>query len=191
MSPLRGALLGLIARGPKSGYDLAKIFDATLANVWSAQHSQIYPELAAMADEGLVSVRPAGSRRRKEYSLTASGRRAFSEWLTERPRARIARNEALLRCFFLGYMPLEDARELLDAEIRRHEAQLEIYVEDQASGLLDTPRGWTGRIALEAGVRYERMMIDWLNWAHAEVGKYALARPTESRGRTARTGALS
>ncbi|MBA3728896.1 MAG: PadR family transcriptional regulator, partial [Actinobacteria bacterium] len=43
---LRHALLGLLAERPMSGYDLTKVFDSSLAYVWSAKHSQIYPELA-------------------------------------------------------------------------------------------------------------------------------------------------
>ena len=128
-NPLRGALLGLIAHRPMSGYDLAKVFDNTLANAWSAKHSQIYPELAAMVEAGLLSVREAGTRRRKEYRITARGKRELERWLVETPvEPRIARNEAVLRSFFLGFMPAADARAFLAGERRRHEEQLERFL---------------------------------------------------------------
>ena len=42
---LRHALLGLLAEGPASGYDLARRFQEGLNSVWPAQHPQIYSEL--------------------------------------------------------------------------------------------------------------------------------------------------
>ena len=42
---LRHGLLDLLAGEPMSGYDLTRYFSASMANVWPAQHSQIYPEL--------------------------------------------------------------------------------------------------------------------------------------------------
>jgi PadR family transcriptional regulator, regulatory protein AphA len=169
-TPFRGALLGLVARRPMSGYDLAKVFDSTLANVWSAKHSQIYPELAAMLEDGLVEMRAAGSRRRKEYAITDRGREELVRWLTEAPPTPgIVRNDALLRSFFLGYLPLGDAQEFLRRERDRHARQLDEYVADRESGRSDEPGGWTGGIPLEAGVRYERMMVEWADWALAEL----------------------
>src|SRR5438093_632739 len=46
---LRHALLGLLADHPMTGYDLTRTFDRSLANVWPASHSQIYPELARLS----------------------------------------------------------------------------------------------------------------------------------------------
>ena len=58
---LRHALLDLLAGEPMSGYDLARLFSVSLGNVWPAQHSQIYPELAKLSADGL-SRRPARGR---------------------------------------------------------------------------------------------------------------------------------
>ena len=183
LTPLRGALLGLIAHRPMSGYDLAKVFDDTLANAWSAKHSQIYPELAAMTEAGLLSARDAGTRRRKEYRITARGRRELERWLVETPvEPRIARNEAVLRSFFLGFMPAAAAKAFLAGERRRHEERLDRLLARGREP--DSPEsGWTGMIALEGGLRYERMMIDWLVWAEREVDRRARRR---TRGAAAR-----
>ena len=53
---LRHALLGLLAEHPASGYELTKQFERSLAHVWSAKHSQIYPELAKMAAASGVGI---------------------------------------------------------------------------------------------------------------------------------------
>jgi DNA-binding PadR family transcriptional regulator len=192
VAPLRGALLGLIASRPRSGYDLAKTFDLTLANVWTAQHSQIYPELAGMLREGLVRVRAEGTRGRKEYAITAKGKRELVRWLTESaPPTRISRNESLLRSFFLGFLSVEQAEELLRREREVHEARLERYLDDERSFELLKQRGgpepmgdgYTGAIPLQAGIRFERMMIEWTEWALEEVRRRANAPAGRGRPR--------
>ena len=188
-TPFRGALLGLIAHKPMSGYDLAKVFDSTLAFVWNAKHSQIYPELAVMLEEGFVEMREAGSRRRKEYVITERGREELIRWLTEAPPVPgIVRQEPLLRTFFLGFVSLEEAQTLLRRERDRHVRQLERYLEEQESpGTI--VGAWTGGIPLEAGVRYERMMVEWAEWALEEVERLfgdGAAAPAAKRTRARR-----
>ena len=70
---LRHGLLGLLAEGPASGYDLARRFTEVLGSIWPAQHPKIYAELGKLASEGLVEVESEGPRRRKAYRITESG----------------------------------------------------------------------------------------------------------------------
>ena len=51
MSTLSYALLGLLARQPLSGYDLAQYMKKRVGQMWSALPSQIYPELARLEAE--------------------------------------------------------------------------------------------------------------------------------------------
>ena len=55
MSTLGYAILGLLAAQPRTGYDLAKLMRAPIGYMWTAHHSQIYPELARLEAEGMVS----------------------------------------------------------------------------------------------------------------------------------------
>ena len=81
---LRHGLLDLLAGEPRSGYDLARYFAASMNNVWPAQHSQIYPELARLAKEGLIAqVGEEGPRRRKTYRTTEAGVEELRRWLRE------------------------------------------------------------------------------------------------------------
>lgn len=57
---LRHAVLGLLAESPASGYDLMKMFNASLANVWPATQSQVYGELTKLTTAGLVEVAAHG-----------------------------------------------------------------------------------------------------------------------------------
>src|ERR687885_279786 len=51
------ALLGLLAREPLSGYDLASRMKERVGFFWQARHSQIYPELGRLEGEGMVTHR--------------------------------------------------------------------------------------------------------------------------------------
>ena len=107
---LRHALLGLLAAAPASGYELTKQFEMSLGNAWGARHSQIYPELRRLAEEGLLEAGDEGARGRKEYTITPDGRAELRRWLVDTEPDRSARNEPLLRVFFLWVLPDEEAR---------------------------------------------------------------------------------
>ena len=77
MTTLGYALLGLLAREQLSGYDLAQKLKMPVGFFWTARHSQIYPELARLEREGLVTfheVPQRGKPDKKIYSLTEAGR---------------------------------------------------------------------------------------------------------------------
>jgi DNA-binding PadR family transcriptional regulator len=169
---LRFGLLGLLADGPASGYDLLKIFDRSLAFIWPATQSQLYGELNRLADDGLVEAGTEGPRRRKEYTITPDGRTELERWLTDTEPDRIRRNEALLRVFFLGTLPPSRAREYLEREAAVH-ADLEQLLTGIAR---DT--NWDasafdryGRLVLESGIRYARTQAEWARWAVDELDK--------------------
>lgn len=83
---LRHALLAVLTAEPMTGYDLVKYFDGTVAFVWNAPHSQVYPELRRMERAGLISatVVPRGERATKRvYELTDAGMEELHRWVSE------------------------------------------------------------------------------------------------------------
>ena len=90
MSPIH-ALLGLLVRDERHGYELKRIVDQEFGPFWRIDYAQLYRSLARMVREDWVKVRvEAGTEgpARKMYALTARGRRAYAAWLTEPPKAR-------------------------------------------------------------------------------------------------------
>jgi DNA-binding PadR family transcriptional regulator len=171
---LSNALLGLLAIEPMSGYDLTRNFAGSLAYVWSASHSQIYPELARLERQGLIRVVGRGARRKKTYAVTAAGKNAVRRWLTETEPDRTHRDESFLRVFFLWLLDPPAARDYVADQARRHRALLAEYqaiAHDQPSvdELTGPPRSF--RIALEAGIRHERALLGWAEWAEKELGR--------------------
>jgi len=165
---LRFALLGLLAARPMSGYDLAKLFDDDLRNVWSAGHSQIYPELARLLDDGLIRQSASGPRRRRTYTITAAGKAALRGWLLESEPDRSYRHEAMLRVLFLWLLEPAQAEDYLRREEDFHRAQLAVLREVQRirpSG----PAQKAQHLAREWSLRFEKALADWSSWARRRV----------------------
>jgi PadR family transcriptional regulator AphA len=171
LSTLGHALLGLLSAQPMTGYDLTAAFDQSLANVWSARHSQIYPELAKLQAAGLIEQTEAGPRGSKTYAATLAGEAEVRRWLEGRPPDDNLRSERLLRVFFLWMLNPVDAAAYLRGEAARHREHAERYEVMAEHIPLDRhPAERWGRITLEAGIRYERAMAEWADWAVDEIG---------------------
>ena len=164
---LRHAVLGLLAlQGEASGYDLLRIFKASLDNVWPATQSQLYTELGKLTQAQLVTLVAAGGRNRKAYAVTDAGRAELVHWLLEEPPTANRRNDVLLRLFFLGLVPPEQAQAFLQAraaaaaDLHQDLRQLRETLADEHDLLAEY-----GRLALEWGLRFSAMQRDWAEWA--------------------------
>jgi DNA-binding PadR family transcriptional regulator len=166
---LRHALLGLLADRPMSGYELAKRFEASVGSTWSAGHSQIYPELNRLADEGLVEAGEPGPRGRKTYAVTDAGLAAVRAWLAATEPDRTVRDEAALRTYFLWLMEPDAARAHVEAELIASRETLNALRGTASLRRPATPAERSQRIALEAGLRWAQARADWAQWALARL----------------------
>jgi DNA-binding PadR family transcriptional regulator len=168
---LRYALLDLLAAGqPMSGYDLTREFTASLANAWPAQHSQIYPELARLAEDGLIAQTGEGPRGRKVYEATAAGVDALRAWLRDTDPDYGVRCDAFLRNFGLWVLPADEALAHLArdrAEYARHLEYLDAAIAEVDWSATPSMRG--RRLAIEFGHRFYTQLIEWVDWATAQV----------------------
>ena len=74
---LRDAVLTALLAGEASGYDLAKVFDASVADFWTATPQQLYRELERMEADGVIRARLVQQDKRPNkrlFSLTEAGR---------------------------------------------------------------------------------------------------------------------
>lgn len=166
---LRHGLLGLLAEGPQSGYDLARRFQEVLGAVWPAQHPKIYAELGRMQAEQLIEVDSHGPRGRKAYRITDAGLAEVRRWLAEVEVDHTMRLEPLLRSFFFWLMEPDDLQRHLTAEaeyFRQRAALYRAYAERKERGEFGTgPAVQSMRIAIEGGVRVYDALADWAEWA--------------------------
>jgi len=86
---VRYAILGLLAKKPRHGYELRSAFEAVVggdAN-WEVKPSQIYTTLERLEEAGLVErtsdLGEGDEPSRRVYSLTEAGHSALMEWFAQ------------------------------------------------------------------------------------------------------------
>ena len=79
-------ILALLSIEPMTGYELTQNMKISVESLWAATHSQIYPALHKLEEEGLVSgeQRVRGQEMQKTvYTITPSGQKEFLAWLEQ------------------------------------------------------------------------------------------------------------
>jgi len=74
---LRLYLLKLLAEGPKHGYELIRLLENRFLGLYAPSAGTIYPRLARLSAEGLVTHAAAGGR--KVYEITDAGRAELAQ----------------------------------------------------------------------------------------------------------------
>lgn len=170
----RYIVLGVLARGPASGYDVARSVRDSTSYFWSEGFGQIYPTLKQLAAEGLV--RPcgaadcadqasSGSRRRKIlYTLTPDGARCLDDWLSTPYQPTVERNEMLLKVFFSGRLDPVVARQHFMQALEEAQAALKLLNElelNLAARLPDPGLRFFYQATIHYGLRAARAQEDW------------------------------
>jgi DNA-binding PadR family transcriptional regulator len=150
------AVLALLDQfGPSTSYDIKRAIEHSIENFWNVPHTTAYEEPARLAAAGYLSAREEpGGRRRRVYSLTASGLAALREWAREPAAPPQLRDEMVLK-IFAGADPDSFAPE----RIAWHEAKL-AELEGYLAAVPDEERLQASRNTLLAGVAYHRAMLE-------------------------------
>jgi DNA-binding PadR family transcriptional regulator len=150
------AVLGLLTKGERSGYDLAKKAEGSVGWVWSPARSQIYAVLPRLVKARLATSRkvPQSGRPDKQvYRITKKGREAVREWL----ESSEDRDETfLLRVFFGDLMSQEALVALIERERELSRQRLVQFREIERNGPDDHPS-----LTLRWGFAYRRAVIRW------------------------------
>jgi DNA-binding PadR family transcriptional regulator len=159
-----GSLLGFLHDGPLSGYELAATAQRTIGDFWSLTQSQVYRELAWMAEAGLVEAGERGTRDRRPYAITDAGRAAFDEWVARPPGPESIRHPLLLAVRFGRYVPPERLASFIRQHRDAHAEKLRTY-ELEAAAMDAAPPSYIDpfqRATLSFGIAYERAVLDWV-----------------------------
>ena len=165
LTPTDRVILGMIALGKQTGYDIKQLVDKSTRHFWSASYGQIYPELRRLEEHGLIrgEAEPRGGRARTVYILTPSGEAALKEWLAPQgdPQFEV-RDEGMLRLFFSDVGTPEQRIDNLRAMRESHERTVTQLVALHADAT-DMPTG--PHLTLELGLGLHRWIIDWCHQA--------------------------
>jgi DNA-binding PadR family transcriptional regulator len=173
VSPTGRVILGMIALGKRTGYDIKAFVDKTARYFWAASYGQIYPELKRLEDQGLVRGRPepSGGRARTVYELTEAGTAALQRWLeSDDEPAYELRDEGMLKLFFSDSLParrIEIIRAMRTREERAlaHLRSIEPYASKGPAGPY---------LTLQMGIELTEWAIKW-----CEATERRLAAETE------------
>lgn len=170
---LRHILLGLLSGKTMSGYELTKSFGSSLAFVWSAQHSQIYPELKRLSELGFIEQVDEGPRGRKSYAVTPEGLKELRAWLLNVDPDRTIRDQSSARVFFLWQLLPAEAIAYLEKERVAQQRDLATF-EAILAGIeaSDDPPPW-GVLPVRLGIVATRARIDWIDEALTEFRRRA------------------
>jgi len=163
LTTTEGVVLGLLAEGDRSGYDLLKRAERSVAHMWAPAKSQLYAVLPRLVEAGLAgrrTVRQTGRPDKQVYRLTRAGRAAVGQWLETAPPK--SWDELLLKVFF--------------AELCSREAllrQLDAYADVQRGFLAEyeaiTPATRFGALTLEYGLELMPARLKWLEKTRREL----------------------
>lgn len=127
---LKFAILGFLDMMPLSGYDLKKMFDATVKFFWSATHTQIYRTLNQMLDEKLVDqeiVQQTYHPNKKLYHITPDGEKELLRWLVTAVDIPPVRHKLLVKITLADRIDTEKIIDLLNDYCGKLRERLSLY----------------------------------------------------------------
>jgi DNA-binding PadR family transcriptional regulator len=158
------SLLGFLHDGPMTGYELAAMAQRVIGDFWSLTQSQVYRELAWMAEAGFVTAGERGTRDRRPYALGEPGRAAFAEWVVRPPGAETIRHPLLLAISFGRHIPRDRMAAFIRQHREAHAERLHVYATQAASEAGDEAnRDPFLAATLAFGIAYERAVMDWFD----------------------------
>jgi DNA-binding PadR family transcriptional regulator len=163
LNPTAASLLGFLHEGPMTGWDLVETAQRRIGEFWSLTRSQVYRELAAMAESGLVEAGERGPRDRRPYTITDAGRSAFQEWLEREPGPETIRFPLLLAVGFGRHLPPARLAEIIRQHRALHAERLARYEEAHRMLTAAVPADPYALATLDFGLAYERAAVGWFD----------------------------
>ena len=127
---LRHAVLAAVLEGEVSGYQLAKRFDVSVANFWSATPQQLYRELERLEAEGLLRGRMVEQERRpnkRVFTLTDAGRAELHTFIAQPTRPTAIRDDLLVKLQAADADDLHPVREAVLERLDHARGKLVLY----------------------------------------------------------------
>jgi len=159
------AVLGMLTRGERSGYDLLTKIERSVGFFWTPAKSQLYALLPKLVERGLLKARRVEQDKRPDktlYRITPAGRRALREGL-EQASPAVDRNPFELRVFFGDHMRPGAVRKMIEA--RRDQSRAHLAVLEEIERDVDVDRDLYPYLTLLAGKENAKAALRWAEQA--------------------------
>jgi PadR family transcriptional regulator AphA len=175
-------VLGTVAFGETSGYDLAKAVARSIDYMWAPSRSQIYKVLPRLVELGYARARDVEQRSRPDkalYAITRSGRAVLRQWVEEveeDPPGAVG--VFLMKIYFGWAAPPEAALRQLDAYRVYMERRLAAFKQIERNLPPDEPIH--SQIAVRHGIARVAATLQWIERTRPVLKKH-LRTATGSR----------
>ena len=172
-------VLGLVARRPMSGYDVAALATRSIAHFWPISKSQVYAELSRLETDGYIAgthVEQGNRPDKRRYELTRAGDDVLNAWLTTGGYAPDRTRSGFLAKFFFGGVMTPEQRLALLGEYRAEVDEYRVDLQQIADKLEERPESFYGRATALYGLLTAEAKIEWVDQMTD-----ALSNPAPSR----------
>jgi DNA-binding PadR family transcriptional regulator len=182
---IKYAILGLLHYTDMHGYRIKEHIERNFGHMWSINYGQIYPNLKKLHDDGLITMKEVvvnGEKGppRKLYAITEKGKKDFQKWLNAAPeKPMLLRDPFLMRFVFFGFGDTDRSIEIIDAQIKRYEKDLDRRKKNLARW---EKSGLYVRLIADLGMNLNQMILEWLTHSRQEIFKEI---ETENKSRRA------
>src|ERR1051325_2060396 len=178
---VRYGLLALLDESPSHGYQLKTAFERRTGGNWALNIGQVYTTIQRLERDGLVESVEGGTAAeddRREYRITAAGRRQLGEWFDHPVVAEApARDELTIKVLLAVAAGDVDVAALLPRQRRASVEQLQAYTRRKAKA--DPQQDTAFLILLDALIFRTEAEIRWLDACEARIRSLA-DRPKEA-----------
>ena len=162
LNPTSGAILGILSQfGPLNANALSRTAKGRIGDYWTVTRSQVYRELATLANRGFVTYGPSGPRDSRDCEITEAGREAFLSWLDQGPADDVIRFPILLTVKFARFFAPGRLEEILDDFAGLHRERLAEYRLVDAA-YADDEIDRYDRATLRFGILFEEAIEKWV-----------------------------
>lgn len=169
MRTLKYALLGMLNKQDMTGYELMKLFEGALSEFWSVKHSQIYPELKKLTEEGMVTYKVEISGtvlEKKLYSITELGKQDFMNWLSQNHKMKgTPKDEFRLQIFYSSALDPQTRLQVLKDRLKQHQMRLQ-HLKENKKVFRSVPKNdtyeFSDYMVLLGAIMREQASCDWL-----------------------------
>jgi len=151
--------IGILSLGDASGYEIKKAIEQTFSHFQATSYGSIYPALAKLTEQGLVSFHEETQQKRptkKVFTLTETGREHFFQALMRAEPAEQYRSDFLFLMMFAHLLPAEQISTLLEKQTTHLQTELGILERIISECETLTPGM---RFTLEYGITANRALL--------------------------------
>ncbi len=173
---LKHGLLGFLSYGPKSGYQLHKMFFKTVRPTLSI----VYRQLNGMAEDGLVEYKRVNQKKypdKNVFHITKSGRSVLEKWLKTPMKVEASREPHLMQMWYASrvdkkYMiaNIRSYAAQIKNEVQYYETEATIAIEKNLKGSELDVLYWL--LIGDLAIKQDKLFLEWAEEAMRQISGF-------------------